>query len=243
LEGQRIAVMSFDVERDAPPYLSTYRGVEQGLPRILDLLDRLGIKATFFVTGNVALRYPDLVEEIVKRGHELGSHGFAHIRYDLVSPRAGAEDVEKSLDVLSSFSEITSFRAPNLQAPKWLFPLLYRLDVRCDSSTAIYKGAPPGIRRVGGVLEIPASVTSSVLRLPTLLQRLIYSLLPQPLVLFAHPWEFTDMRGRISRIDMWYNTGDTALRLLEWALEHLQNKGYRFVRLCEVDALMGRAPR
>ncbi len=243
MEGQKIAVMSFDVERDAPPYLSTYRGIEEGLPRILELLDRVGIRATFFVTGNVALRYPDLVEEILRHGHELGSHGFAHIRYDRVSPSEGIRDVEKSLDVLSSFAEIRSFRAPNLQAPGWLFPALERLGVRCDSSTAIYKGAPTGVRRIGGITEVPASVTSSVLRLPALLQRVVYWVLPQPLVLFAHPWEFTDMRGRVSRADMWYGTGETALRRLQWALEYLQSRGYQFVRMCDVDALTGRAPR
>src|SRR3989304_3173516 len=46
--------------------------------RVLELLDRFGVKATFFVLGWVAQRYPKLVQEIHRSGHEIGSHGFWH---------------------------------------------------------------------------------------------------------------------------------------------------------------------
>src|SRR5215472_3495146 len=50
----------------------------QGLIRILDLLDKYGIKGTFYVPGHTALHYQDETKQIVKRGHEIGSHGMYH---------------------------------------------------------------------------------------------------------------------------------------------------------------------
>lgn len=48
------------------------------IARILDLLDRHGVKATFFVPGAHAEKYPEIVREIVRRGHEVGHHGYRH---------------------------------------------------------------------------------------------------------------------------------------------------------------------
>lgn len=50
---------------------------EATLP-VLDLLDRQGVRATFFVLGDVARRYPDLIRSIHERGHEIASHGMSH---------------------------------------------------------------------------------------------------------------------------------------------------------------------
>jgi peptidoglycan/xylan/chitin deacetylase (PgdA/CDA1 family) len=52
--------------------------VEVGLYRILELLDKYRVRATFFVLGWVAERYPVLVKEVAARGHELGSDGLSH---------------------------------------------------------------------------------------------------------------------------------------------------------------------
>lgn len=47
-------------------------------PRILDILDKYNIKATFFIIGINAKNYQDTLKEIVKRGHEIGNHSFSH---------------------------------------------------------------------------------------------------------------------------------------------------------------------
>lgn len=47
-------------------------------PKILDLLDRYQAKATFFVSGINALKYPDLIREIIRRGHSIGNHSMNH---------------------------------------------------------------------------------------------------------------------------------------------------------------------
>ena len=88
------AAACFSVDVDATsPYLWHYRdglpngiaapehrqyGMRQGLARLVAMLDRLGIKGSFFVPGVVAEENPDLLPGLVKRGHEIGLHGYYH---------------------------------------------------------------------------------------------------------------------------------------------------------------------
>ena len=53
-------------------------GLKRGVPRILKLLDDYDIKATFYIPGYVAENYEDMVREIVRKGHEVGHHGYMH---------------------------------------------------------------------------------------------------------------------------------------------------------------------
>src|ERR687884_88879 len=53
-------------------------GAKVGAPLVLDVLARVGLRATFFVPGRVAERHPHRVREIVEAGHELGHHGYTH---------------------------------------------------------------------------------------------------------------------------------------------------------------------
>lgn len=53
-------------------------GPRVGLPRVLDLLDKYGIRSTFFVPGWTAEKYPESVKEIVRQGHEVAAHGYMH---------------------------------------------------------------------------------------------------------------------------------------------------------------------
>ncbi|MRH92149.1 polysaccharide deacetylase family protein [Nocardia sp. SYP-A9097] len=64
------------------------------VPRVLDLLDRHGIKATFFIPGHTALAYPRQVIDIQRRGHEIGHHGWAH-------EAAGESDVDTQREILA----------------------------------------------------------------------------------------------------------------------------------------------
>ena len=60
-------------------------GMLRGLPRILDLFDKYNIKATFFTPGKVVEKYPEDIKEIVKRGHEIGFHGYEHENFGLMT--------------------------------------------------------------------------------------------------------------------------------------------------------------
>jgi peptidoglycan/xylan/chitin deacetylase (PgdA/CDA1 family) len=69
-------------------------------PAVLDELDRLGWRATFFCLGDLVERHHDLVAEITARGHEVGSHGHRHAHHLFRPPRWIADDVRASVDAL-----------------------------------------------------------------------------------------------------------------------------------------------
>jgi polysaccharide deacetylase family protein (PEP-CTERM system associated) len=76
------------------------RRVEQNTDRLLDVFADAGIKATFFTLGWVAERHPRLIRRITSEGHELASHGYAHIRADRQSPAEFRDDVRRAKRLL-----------------------------------------------------------------------------------------------------------------------------------------------
>jgi peptidoglycan/xylan/chitin deacetylase (PgdA/CDA1 family) len=87
------------------------------MPRILDLLDRHGVRATFFVPGFTALAYPTVVRELHRRGHELAHHGWMHENpsaFDLARQR---ELLAKGIDALERVAGVRpiGYRAPGGQ--------------------------------------------------------------------------------------------------------------------------------
>jgi peptidoglycan/xylan/chitin deacetylase (PgdA/CDA1 family) len=82
-------------------------------PGVLDRLDELGVRATFFCVGRFALQYGDLVDEIVRRGHELGVHGYEHHSHFRHGPAWVAADVREAIAVLASRgASVRWFRPP-----------------------------------------------------------------------------------------------------------------------------------
>ncbi len=79
---QTTVSITVDVEQDCPPYLNTFRGIEEGMQKLLTLFSDEKIHGTFFTTGMIAEKYPKLIEGIVAEGHELGCHGYSHQRFD-----------------------------------------------------------------------------------------------------------------------------------------------------------------
>lgn len=225
--------ITFDVEHDCPPYLTTTRGMEEGLPKLLDLMAEKSVKATFFFTAEMAKRFPELAKRVVDDGHELGSHGYNHERLDKLTMAEGERAIVKSLEVLRRFGDVVSFRAPNLQLPNYYYDILERNGILVDSSRATYKGYTEGVRFFGGVLEVPASTTSSVLRLSWGIQRFIHARLKEPRVYFAHPWEFVPMQREKIRWDCRFNTGDKAIELLGKLIDYYKARGAEFLTMQE----------
>jgi peptidoglycan/xylan/chitin deacetylase (PgdA/CDA1 family) len=228
--------VTVDMEQDCPPYLSTWRGIDEGTPRLLGLLAAEEVPATFFTTGEVARRSPATVREIVERGHELGCHGDLHRRFDSLDREDARQEIANSTRTLRDFTHVTSFRAPNLAFPNEYLPLLEEADYRLDSSQARYKTRCAKIARVGTLLRVPASVTSSLLRLPWVLRRLIFSRLADPVVLFVHPWEFVDFTRTSLRLDCRFRTGPAALRCLAEAIGFFKNRDAQFVKIEQLEA-------
>jgi peptidoglycan/xylan/chitin deacetylase (PgdA/CDA1 family) len=89
-------------------------GAKVAVPALLALLERRGVRATFFVPGRVAERHPERVEAIVAAGHELAHHGYTHTSPSRLSRDEEEAELTKGLAVLRSFnSEITGYRSPS----------------------------------------------------------------------------------------------------------------------------------
>jgi peptidoglycan/xylan/chitin deacetylase (PgdA/CDA1 family) len=226
-----VSVVAFtvDVEPDCPPFLSGYRGIEEGMPRLLELLNEEDVRATFFTTGDVARRFPDVARAVVAEGHELASHGMTHRGFFEMTRDEARSEIEESASVLRRFAPVTSFRAPYLRFPVEYVGLLEASGFEVDSSGARYKAG--GGWRVGGggkVRRIPASVTSSVLRLPRTIREMYLRALRSPVVLFVHPWEFVDIRRERIRLDCRFKTGDAALACTRDVIQSFRARGARF---------------
>ena len=103
-------------------------------PKILDLLDRHGAKATFFVIGERAARWPELVREIVRRGHEIGHHSHTHpvATFWCASPRRLAAELDRALAALRETGVRPRwFRAPVGIKQPLLSRALVARDLRC----------------------------------------------------------------------------------------------------------------
>jgi polysaccharide deacetylase family protein (PEP-CTERM system associated) len=108
---------------------------------VLDEMDRAGARGTFLVLGWVAERYPELVAEILERGHEVGSHGHAHARAFDLGEAGFVEDVRRSVRALKAAgaAAVTAFRAPewSINARSlWALDLLVREGFTTDTSMA-----------------------------------------------------------------------------------------------------------
>jgi peptidoglycan-N-acetylglucosamine deacetylase len=86
------------------------------IPRILELLDRHRIRASFFVPGHTALAYPDLVRRIAAAGHELGHHGWVHEGLSKLEPAREREYLLRGLDALDRVAGVRplGYRAPGV---------------------------------------------------------------------------------------------------------------------------------
>lgn len=113
--------------------------VERNTGKILQLLAAQGIKATFFIVGWVAERYPQLVRDIAAGGHEIGCHSYLHRRIYTLSKEEFREDTRKAKMILEDVSglPVSGYRAPTYsitQKSLWALDTLQELGFRYDSS-------------------------------------------------------------------------------------------------------------
>jgi polysaccharide deacetylase family protein (PEP-CTERM system associated) len=106
---------------------------------VLDMLGEAGVRATFFVVGNVAGTYPELVREVARRRDEIGSHTHSHELIFRMDPSAFKADVERSTATLQDLTgqPVLWFRAPKFPVGHlrhWCFEILSKLGLRHDSS-------------------------------------------------------------------------------------------------------------
>ncbi len=200
--------------------------IEANMERLLDLMAKSEMKATFFVLGWLAERYPDMVKRIVKDGHELASHGYYHQRVRDLTQSEFRQDLLKSKAILEDISgtEIRGFRAPSYSIGKqnlWAFEVLVEAGYTYSSSIYPIKhdhygfpGAPRFVFRdkKTGLIEIPITTIRMFRRLRpaggggffrlypyTLTKWLINQINQhegQAAIFYLHPWEIDPYQPR-----------------------------------------------
>jgi polysaccharide deacetylase family protein (PEP-CTERM system associated) len=116
--------------------------LDREMEYLLDLIDELEVRATCFVVGKVAEDRPQIVREIVARGHEIASHTFDHRLMDAHTPRSFKQDLTRSIRVLEDVASapIHGFRAPAFslgERHRWAFQIMAEAGIRYDSSVRI----------------------------------------------------------------------------------------------------------
>lgn len=136
-ESAALAVLSFDVDAESAILAQGRRYADHamvmthqaygplvGVPRLLRLLDDVAIKATFFVPGLTADRYPETVERIAAAGHEIGHHSYGH-RSPVDLGEAGERaDFERALAALDRVGVAPKGHRSALWEASWNTPAL-----------------------------------------------------------------------------------------------------------------------
>jgi hypothetical protein len=103
---------------------------------ILNLFREYNVTSTFFVQGEVALEYPDLVEEIVKSGHEVGSHDLHHVSPTFRDLKEYEDDVRMSIAIIRKLTGRypIGYRCPNAEIQASHVAILEKVGFVYDSS-------------------------------------------------------------------------------------------------------------
>lgn len=203
-----------------PDWDRPHAALERQTTIVLDLLDELNARATFFLLGMTVARYPELVAEIVRRGHEPACHGHAH-RAVYVQTRAEfRDDVTRALEVITSAigRAPVAYRAPAFSITRetsWAYDVLAEAGMTYDSSQydsprirdriAGIPASPYRLRAPGGreLWELPVAARGPLpvgggaywrVLPPRLLDRALADVRRQNAypVLYFHPYEFDE---------------------------------------------------
>ncbi len=202
--------------------------IEVSTKSILDVLDSHEVKATFFVLGWIAEKFPRLVKDIHIRGHEIGCHSFYHRLIYNLSPEEFRNDTKKAKDVLEQIigRPVTGYRAPSYSIIKktlWALNILEDLGFKYDSSifpifhdrygifdSPRFKYKLPGnnmteypITTAAFLgLRLPVSGGGYFRLLPYKFTRMFLSRInhkeKQPFVFYIHPWEIDPEQPKIT---------------------------------------------
>ncbi|MGQ0512330.1 MAG: polysaccharide deacetylase family protein [Betaproteobacteria bacterium] len=111
-------------------------GLAIGYPRLLGLLDELDLKGTFFIEGWNGLHHPDRIEDLARRGHEVGLHGWVHEKFGALDKARAEQLLHDGTAALSRIGiRPQGFRAPGGVRGPHAAAILPTLDYRYDSSS------------------------------------------------------------------------------------------------------------
>jgi polysaccharide deacetylase family protein (PEP-CTERM system associated) len=189
-----------------------------GLERILALMDRSGVKATFFVLGWIAQRHPELVKKIDRHGHELGSHGFSHEKVYHQTPEVFRDDIRITRRCIQDITgrPVVAHRSPFFSITStslWALQVLAEEGITIDCSISPIKtwrygirGCPDDVFNITdvGIIEYPVS-TFEIFKKRWAIGGAYFRILPYRLtraafqkrqevgkstMFYVHPWEY-----------------------------------------------------
>lgn len=201
--------------------------VRKSVDTTLSLFDKAGVNATFFTLGWIAERHPALVRKISDAGHEIASHGYAHVKVTEQSRDEFRADVVLAKSILEDVTgaRVIGYRAPSFsigQNNLWALDILR--DTGHEYSSSVYPishdhyGMPNASRfqfqlQSDGILEIPMSTVKAFGRNWPCAGGGYFRLLPyrysrwairrinsrdqQPAVFYFHPWELDPKQPRL----------------------------------------------
>lgn len=160
-------ILTFDIEEW---YIEkTYHGgrkekyaeFDRTLSQILDLLDKVNTKATFFCVGEMANDFPEVIKRIGNRGHEVACHSNKHLWLNKLSKEEVMEDTRKAVDSLEQCvgQKVISYRAPAFsvgEANPWVFEILAECGIVRDASVF------PTVRDFGGFASFTEKTPSLI---------------------------------------------------------------------------------
>ncbi len=147
-------ILTFDieewyVEKTHADRKDKYPEYDYYLDKILEMLERRRVKATFFCVGGMGELYPEVVRKIHAQGHEIGCHSNTHTWLNKMTKEEFRNDTRQAMDCLQQCigEKVVSYRAPAFsigESNKWAFEVLAENGIEIDSSVF------PAARDIGG---------------------------------------------------------------------------------------------
>jgi peptidoglycan-N-acetylglucosamine deacetylase len=168
---------SIDLE-DVRDWVENGMGYRERVPAntqcYLEYFQSINVKATFFIVGKVARRYPDLIKKIRDDGHEIACHGDSHLQLDKLTVDTFREDLAQNIQALmdAGAEHIIGFRAPTfslIAKTAWAYDVLFELGIRYSSSVLPAKNPLYGWPEFG---TEPRKVNETVWEIPMTLHAL-----------------------------------------------------------------------
>jgi len=182
--------------------------------KIVSLLSKYNSTATFFIVGHVAERHPELVDIIVKSGHEVASHSYYHKPLRYLDIKEIEYDIRHSSELLSKLAgkQILGYRAMGYSIPEdeiSFFHLLKKYGYLYDSSkkysrsfqtiekSLIFHVYPSTLNFLGKKIVFSGGTYMRILPLFIIKKGfLLYNQINQPVMVYIHPWEFNKQQPK-----------------------------------------------
>lgn len=235
--------------------------IELSVEKILSLLDKYDMRATFFVLGTFAEKYPGMVKTLRRKGHEIGSHFYSHKNLYELDEKGIEDGIKKSRKILG---KVSGFRAPMYTMDLRTIKILKINGFKYDSSvfpSILYphpsvkkidrKFRIRALRRSGpyeinGLMEIPLTVFPSYLGIPVtgtsiriygnLIARLVRFFMGDVFVINVHPFEFLEDLPKYANTPFWFqrNAGKRFEYNLNMIIKSLTKHKADFVKMEEL---------